>query len=416
MVRTVKKAPQSKLAVATSGENDEVAIISTSDRSAFRSCRRKWNWQSHLRQGLSPLEQKHPLWFGSGFHHALEDLHGPRLYKNTDQAVEDYVQATMRHYGEEHLPESAFDDIELMKSMLNYYQDEWLKARGRDPLKTYKVLGEPQVEVPFEFEIPVAPSLLKRTRYKKVIYRGIIDRVVRDENGMLWLQDYKSVARFTHPDHLELDSQIGVYLWAASYIYRSPVVGFVYTQFRKAAVQEPRILKDGSISADRDQNTSHGLYRRALIEMYGDNSGAWPSKNKEVLQIFAGYEEEEADKFIRRDRVYRDPKMLEAEGNKILAEVSDMLDPDIRVYPSPSWLCPTMCSFIEPCMQMDRGEDYKSTLQYDYQERDYTQRNDWRVYLKVGRTEDKKTVVGKPTSSKKPILASKKSKIRKKRT
>lgn len=384
MVKTPKK-PASK---------ERVAIISTSDRSAFRACRRKWNWSSHLKQSLHPLSQRHPLWFGSGGHHVLEDLHGQQLYRTPEDAVDDYIQATVQHYGLENLPPTVEQDTMLMKRIFQHYKVGWLKMRKRDPLKTYVIGGEPQVEVPFEFTIPLPVEVLKASGYDRVIYRGTLDRVVIDEDGYLWIQDYKFVARFTNPEHLEIDSQIGVYLWAASYIYRRPVLGFIYTQFKKDGVEPPRELKDGTLSVAKDQNTCHALYRAALVSKYGEGAGSgWPEKNVECLNFLASLEEDEADKFIRRDRVTRSMEMMQSEANKIIAEVSDMLDPKLRIYPNPSMMhCTAMCSFMQPCLEMDRGENYKSTLQLDYEFRPYEDRNEWRKYLKVGSKKDKDVI------------------------
>jgi hypothetical protein len=371
---------------------EEIAIISTSDRSAFRSCRRKWNWSSHLREGLSKHEQAHPLWFGSGMHHVLEDYHGHREYRKVEDAVQDYCQATLKHHGRENLPETFDDDMQLMLRMMHHYRYGFLEARKRDPFKTYVVGGEPQVEVPFEFEIPLPQSILDKTPYKKVIYRGLLDRVIVDDDGYLWLVDYKNVAAFTPHEHLELDSQIGAYLWAASYIYRRPVLGFIYTELRKQGVEQPRTLQSGDISTDQKQNTTHAMYRAALINKYGD--GQWPAKNVECLNHLASLEEPEADKFIRRTRVTRSPNTMRAEAQKIIAEVSDMLDPGLRIYPNPSFMCPRMCSYIEPCLEMDRGGRYRTTLENDYFQRDYTQRNDWRAHLKGhSRKTDKEPVI-----------------------
>lgn len=372
---------------------DEIAIIGTSDRSAFRSCRRKWNWSSHLRQSLNRNSQAHPLWFGSGMHHVLEDLHGRRLYKRVEDAIDDYCNATLMHYGSVNLPETFEQDKELMLRMMQHYMYGFLKARGRDPLKTYVLRGEPQVEVPFEFEIPVPNTVLEKTKYKKVVYKGTLDRIVVDNDGYLWIQDYKNVSAFTPYEYLELDSQIGVYLWAASYIYKRPVIGFIYTQLKKTGVEPPRILKNGLLSAARDQNTTHAMYRRALLDKYGDKS--WPAENMECLNHLAVAEEPEADKFIRRDRVPRSVNTLRAEADKIIAEASDILDPNLRIYPNPSYMCTRMCSFVEPCLEMDRGEKYRTTLELDYHVRDYYERNEWRKYLIVGEKEDRPPVLAR---------------------
>ena len=387
-----------KLVIRSAADDPKCAIISTSDRNAFRTCRRKWNWSSHLRFGYRPHEQAKPLWFGSGWHHWLEDFHGSKLYASAGDpagiaALDDYAQATRRHHGVDNLPETFADDVVLMKEMASHYVDGWLAKRGRDPLKTFFVGDEPQVEVPFEFEIPLPKDVLSRTsKYKRAVYKGVIDRVVVDSDGYLWLVDYKSVAAFTNSDHLELDSQIGTYLWAAHYIYRRPVLGFIYMQFKKKAPSAPKVLASGELSADKGQATTHALYRAAAVEKYGTESRSWPAKIVETVNYLAGQEMEEEDNFIRRTRVTRAPATMEMEAMKILAEVGEMLNPSLPIYPSPSFMCPNTCSFLNVCLEMDRGEDYHGSLEADFYQQQYGERNDWRKYLKIGRKDDKPIV------------------------
>jgi hypothetical protein len=386
----------------------DTAYISTSDRTAFRSCRRKWNWSSPLRESLQKVEKKHPLWFGSGMHHVLEDFHGEKVYKHTDDAIKDYLDATKKEYGPANLPDTLSQDGEMMSSIMSHYKDGWLKARNRSPLETYEVKGEPQVEVPFEFEIPLPKDVLSKSGYKRVVYRGVLDRVVVDDDGYLWIQDYKNVARFTDQRHLELDSQIGAYLWAASYIYKRPTIGFIYTQFRKTKIEPPRILNSGDISAAKDQNTTYFLYRSALHVKYGPNN--IPESNIACLNHMATLEELEADKFIRRDRVTRTKVNHTSEAEKILAEVTEMLNPDLAMYPNPNFMCPAMCSFVEPCLATDRGEDPNDYLEIDYAPQSYKQRNEWRKHLKLGRRNEKEVLQISASTGKTSVSMSKSAK------
>ena len=68
-----------------------VAAIHTSDRGLYKSCRRKWFWQSHLRMGLEGYTRASPLWFGSGIHFALESVHGSKFYPSGADAFSDFV-------------------------------------------------------------------------------------------------------------------------------------------------------------------------------------------------------------------------------------------------------------------------------------------------------------------------------------
>src|SRR5438270_10658262 len=68
--------------------------IHNSDAALFQRCRRKWNWSSTLRAGLESLDaQPAALWFGSGFHFAMEDYHGYRQFKTPMDAFLAYVNA-----------------------------------------------------------------------------------------------------------------------------------------------------------------------------------------------------------------------------------------------------------------------------------------------------------------------------------
>ena len=80
----------------TSTDSGRVAIIRSSDRMGFKRCRRRWGWQSHLRGNLTPVESASPLWYGSGFHYAMEDFHGEKVWPTGVAAFEAYVKATYR--------------------------------------------------------------------------------------------------------------------------------------------------------------------------------------------------------------------------------------------------------------------------------------------------------------------------------
>jgi hypothetical protein len=361
-------------------------IISTSDRASFRTCRQKWEWGSHLRMGLQAKDQRKPLWIGSGMHHVLEDYHGDRHYATVADGVADYLQATRKYYGAENLPPTVDSDVELMVNMLTHYTEGFLATRS--PLTTYRpASGEAQVEVPFEIELPLSKKILDAAGCTSVIYRGLFDRVTIDEDGYLWLNDYKNVASRTKLINLELDPQIGAYMWAASYMYDIPVMGFIYTQLKKTAVVQPRVLKDGKISSAADQNTTHRLYRQALVSLYGENSAVWPAANMECLNSLALHEEEDRDKFVGRDYISRSKNSMQKEVERLLMEVEEMLNPELSIYPNPSYRCAETCSFQTPCIEKYKMENFEATLASEYVADDYANRNSWRDHLKIGLVE-----------------------------
>lgn len=359
---------------------ERVAVIRTSDRTNFRRCRRKWGWSSHLRQNLAPIEAASPLWFGSGFHYALEDFHGPHNYAKPVEAFNDYVRATHAQAKAKGNPRlMPFDWVELTllgRKMLEYYTDYWLI--GRDPLQTFIYKGRPQVEVHVLMPVPI-----RTPHFDRVYYAATLDRVVVHNNG-LFIVDYKTAKQIqTH--FFQTDPQISAYCWIAQQLYGQPIKGFIYQQHRKRFPEDPRVLADGTISTASGQATSHRHYRRSLLNLYG-SPDKFPTRNVDFLNQLAHVEEEHADPFIRRSFVYRNQHQCEAEGVKLLLELEDMLNPNIPLYPNPTRDCGHLCAFNSPCVDMDDGSDFEETLRLMYTPKDDAF-DSWRDYLPPERKE-----------------------------
>lgn len=338
-------------------KNPRIAVIRTSDRIAFKNCRRRWGWNSHLRHNLAPKQNAAPLWFGSGMHFALEDYHGYNRFGSPAVAFDAYVRAT-KEYDFKNLPEEWEELVPLGQDMMNYYV-EWLSRRHN--MKTYWVDGVPQVEVNFRFKVPMNQELLEKYGYDEVVYSGTIDRVcIDEETDMLWFMDYKS-AKAIQTLHYQTDPQVSAYMWAGPYIYDKPIGGFIYQQHLKGVPKPGRILKNGSVSVAKDQLTDYHRYLQTLLEVY-KTPDLIPAGNKELLSQLQMEENEDGNKFIRRDKIYRNRAQAEAQGAIIMMEVEDMLNPNLALYPNHTRDCPSFCPFISPCVSLDAGMDFKEEL------------------------------------------------------
>lgn len=357
IMRTLNDEIESGTAeISKDPNNPRIAVIRTSDRISFKNCRRRWGWSSHLRHNLGPKQGISPLWFGSGMHFALEDFHGYNRFGHPRAAFEEYVRATKEH-NEAKLPEDWKELLELGQGMMDYYI-LWLQQRTKTILRTFWFNGEPQVEVNFRFKIPFDAS---KWGYDEVVYSGTIDRITIDEHELLWINDYKSAAHI-ETLHYATDPQIGVYMWAAPYIYGKDIGGFIYQQHRKAIPHPGRLTYNNTqVSVDAQQLTTRALYKDTLIKMFGSVERA-PDKNIQFLNKLAMEESEDFDKFIRIDRIGRNTFSAQAEGVKILMELEDMLNPNLPLYPNPTRECPKFCPFYTPCIAMDDGSDWKHIL------------------------------------------------------
>lgn len=371
------------LRVAKMADGRRAIIIRTSDRINFKQCRRKWGWSSHLKRNLAPRHLAAPLWFGSGIHFALEDFHGPNYFGRPSNAFRAYCISTSRQDAKL-LPYDAQEHYELGIKMMDYYVDHWL--RYRKVVDTYVVDGVPQTEVNFEIPIPLDehPHLAKLAQEHGadcILYCGTIDRVGIDEDGNLWVVEYKTAKR-AESYHFQTDPQITTYVWAASHIYDRPVAGVQYFQYIKIEPEAPRILKTtGKLSTAANLVTSYPLYRAALESYYGSDERIWPKEYKNKLGEIGRAEDENRDRFIKRDIVRRNTHACNAEAAKILLEVEDILNPSLPLYPNPTRQCSYMCSFLAPCVTMDDGGDWEYELEQEFDSRDKDAERFWRARL-----------------------------------
>jgi hypothetical protein len=373
--------------VAHLQDGRKAIIIRTSDRIAFKQCRRKWGWSSHLKRNLGPKHLATPLWFGSGIHFALEDFHGYNYFKSPANAFRAYCIATSRQ-DTRFLPPDAQEHFDLGVKMMDYYQRYWLRFRKDNETYWTKnpVTGErePQVEVDFEIPIPFDEHphlgrLALQHGADCILYRGTMDKMSIDEDGNLWVDEYKTAKR-AESYHFQTDPQVTTYVWAASHIYKRPVVGVRYIQFIKTAPEPPRILSSGKLSTASNLVSSYPLYYEALERMFGDADRAPPEYHNKLAQIGQA-EGEHYDRYIKRDLVRRNINACNAEAIKILLEAEDMLNPDLPLYPNPTRQCPYMCSFLAPCVTMDDGGDWEYELDLEFSSRDQDAERFWRNRL-----------------------------------
>lgn len=359
-------------------EGERVAVIRTSDRIGFKRCRRRWGWNSNLKQGLGPIQTADPLWYGTGMHYALEDFHGYNVYGSPSRAFQAYCSACYKLRNKVALPPMYEELKELGKGMMDYYE-MWLSERN--PLKTFWYHGKPQVEV--RALIPIPFDVKKRfpnSPFDRAVYSVTIDRVTIDDDGVLFPLDYKS-AKQMQVMHYPTDPQIGAYYWACGEIYPGAEIGgFIYQQHRKDVPQTPRMLASGRISVDKRQLTTHRAYRRVLENIFGKDHEKWPSENLAFLNQLAMEESPTQDKFIRRDTVYRNQHSHQSEGTKILLELEDMLNPDLPLYPNPTRDCAYSCSFHHACVALDDGSDWQHELDLTTQKRP-KEEDSWRQHL-----------------------------------
>ena len=334
---------------------ERIAVVRTSDRHAFKRCRRSWSWNSSLRRNLTVSDSPSYFWIGTGGHFAMEDYYGYNHYGHPVEAARAYATACheLKRRTGHGLPSDWQEQMTMLEGILEYYM---MWKEFRDEYKTVWIDDEPQVEITCHIPLDIPPP----PGFDRVVYQFTLDRLVEIQ-GEYWILDWKFYKTFSQSD-LDFDQQMSAYIWAAQCVYEDkPIAGGILHEFVKKLAKPPRIMANGRISTADAQGTTHRLYRQALIDLYGDVEKA-PPANVKCLNALALKETEDRDDFIRRTHTRRNIHHIQAEGTKIMMEAKDMCDPNLPLNPNPTRDCSWDCGFKDICIMVDRDDDWEYAL------------------------------------------------------
>lgn len=400
--------------------------IHTSERKSFRGCRLRWKW--HFLDEWTPIGAAKPLEFGIAYHKAMEVLYNPETWDWPDKAVvgemavKTFVDECERQY-REYLRETGDNDadrevrkdynerVELGKGMLRYY---YQKQLPRHPEGFRPVMVEIGFEVPICkpgtteqlkctcsrcFKLWFASDEGRRTvmqcnysdaaaRHKiargiyecdprdhfewmgglPVVYAGRIDCLAEDANGDYWVVDWKTAAAIRDDDEefLQLDDQIGSYVWALRKMLNLNVRGFIYHQQRKGYPQPPQknkhIRLGCAFSVSKNQDTD---YETFLATVSSEDQQAFAAGNYDAFLHFLRHE---GITYFKRNTVIKEDAELRSIEEDIYNETLDMIDPRTRIYRNAGRFSCKFCAFRQPCISKARGEDYMYGLKTLYKQ------------------------------------------------
>lgn len=382
--------------------------IHTSERRAFRACRRRWDWA--YREMYSPFVQAEPLEFGVAFHKAMEIFYEPRTWLSQLEVKLALAKVAFRRECEAHMAKymkiQPDPDVEILKS----YKDRI--DFGLKMIEYYCGTVSPQydqrwtpIRVEVGFEVPVEDNdkqlwckcdrcwikfvnwqrtqypdpvidggglpqashpdqIINKSEWKglPVTYAGRLDMLAQDEHGRYWVVDWKTTSRLLDEDaeasFLQLDDQILSYVWALSK-YGINVAGFVYVEIKKTFPSPPdrlkRPYKGRSFSTDKQHFTTYDIFLNTVQEH--DNS-AWQMG---FYDDYLNWLKSDGPKFTQRHQIHKNQHEIDQAGKTIALEAIDMID-DPSVYPMPGRFSCNWCLFKQPCLGVNMGEDFQYTL------------------------------------------------------
>jgi hypothetical protein len=329
-------------------------------------------------QNYYPLMTAKPLDFGVAYHEAMEVFYRPETWTfdpevRAELAIKAFVDKTNKQrekflqFKDQSILDSEvqqdFDErIQLGKGMIRYHLE---RVSPREDKHWRPV----RVELPFQVPIlhPETGQALQcfneRCRHPAgapVVYAGRIDALGEDENGDYWVIDWKTARSLAASDEwLTLDDQIGSYVWACK-VLGLPVRGFIYHEMRKAFPEPPpknKVQRLGCwFSKNKQMATTYEMYLETVKE---EDPEAYEAG---LYDGFLEFLRNEGSPFYQRFQVHKSDAELEEIARNIGYEALDMIDPDLRIYPSPGRFSCTTCAFRTPCIGKFQQEDYQYAL------------------------------------------------------
>jgi hypothetical protein len=335
------------------------------DRAAFKRCRRQWDLGARERQNYEPAGPA-PADLGLAVRDALAVYYFPGMWDWRRSVVLPLVlQGFARSLDRQ---PATGEDRAAGEAMLARYFD-WAPEVDR--------LSPIQVECQFEVNLPDPAGEgreLVLADGRPVRYQVRVDLLAGDERDHYWVVGHRLVDRFLATDELLLDEELVAACWALERFYPGMrVAGTVHNELRldpagpaapAPATRPRRWPRPGRAGRDHQrglpQHEASGGGRSLPYRRRGAARAGPPEAAAVVSQ---------GNQQFRRTRVRRDPAELEAMGARLAAEALDMVDPGLRLYPTPAPGHCAACQFVAPCLAMEQGGDVGAVLAAGFRDR-----------------------------------------------
>lgn len=329
-----------------------VIKIDYSEMQVFRKCRRQWFFYSPQHWNRRSASSPPALWLGEGVHHALEMYYGKDVIPT--KAFDKWLSENRGRLG---MGSALTDMVELGQGMLHHY---YLWEEDRKKTSKFNV-----IEQEISFEIPINELWNDERR---VYYYGRMDGLVQVGKNPkdIFIHEIKTM-KTLDDNVLLLAEQASMYLWAARQLFPDRnVKGVIYTLIKKQS-PNPFIMDAAGALVKPKANTDSLMLREAL----GDYGITKRNPNYEKSQKWLKeYQENEADNpYIWRRMVLRNASEMSEVRQRMGAIMSDMVNSPM-MYPTPDFFGCKFCAYQEPCLALNRGDDWEDILRNAYTVRD----------------------------------------------
>lgn len=202
-------------------------------------------------------------------------------------------------------------------------------------------------------------------------FNVIIDKIVEEADGSLWIVDYKTVKSFMPEGFMLIDSQLARYFWAAHKMGYKNLRGAMFDELCTKPPTYPKLLAKGGLSKAKIWCDSY-----TYLEAVKANELSIAEYKPFILKLH-----KEHDRFFRRTRLPRDAPMVK----RLMRELVDTADEikeaiDTQRFPRTARKeCLHDCDYLSPCTIELQGGDIQDVidLQYEISKRESEAQIQW---------------------------------------
>jgi hypothetical protein len=323
--------------------------VSAPERAAFKRCRRQWDFGSAQRQNLQTVEPAPPD-LNRAICDALAVYYYPGMWDWQSHIVLPLVRKAFMRTMEAVTPSPIREaDIELGTDLLEQYI-AW--APSLDDFGPLKIETDVEALVP---DIRQPDRGLLTSDGRRVLYTERIPLLAVDASDEYWVVKHQVVPEWQELEALLLDEAAVAACWAWEQTYLGmSIAGTVHNEILRSPSDElgplpteTRTGRPGRGGYDQNEPSGGGrsipqLQRPERLE---NRPGTGDRVERETISL------------LRRTRIRRSRAEIETATQQIGAELLEMLDPELALYPTPSPAHCPQCIFVAPCLAMTEGTD-----------------------------------------------------------
>lgn len=195
-------------------------------------------------------------------------------------------------------------------------------------------------------------------------FRFIIDLIMEESDGGLWLWDHKTVTSFMPQDFMLIDAQLARYFWAAEKMGYKPLRGVLFNELRTKAPTIPEVLKStGRLTERKNIDTDVYTYWKEIKKLGHD-----PKSYADTLRRLKA---QTGTKWFRRTRLPKDAPLTKQQMREMLMTVREIRAArEHKHFPrNPMKSCAWDCAYLDPCMIELFGGDVSDVIKMRYDKR-----------------------------------------------